>query len=414
MNIKVHTAVIGAGVSGMSAAIEAGGKKGNKIIILEKQNRPGRKLLASGNGRCNIGNTNMSPKFYHGDRAIIDSVLKFYTKERAERFYRSLGLLLYTDSEGRIYPYSNRADTVHECLKRKLKALNIDILSEFIISDIKKENSLFHISSNTDNVYAENIIFAAGSKAAPYLGADNSGYDILSKLGFKTAATFPSLCPVECREKYSTLKGIRSKGIVDLYADGKNIVSETGEIQFTDTGISGICVFNISRYVNEFFTLGTVSGTICKKISISLDLMQEYSKSDLIGYLRKCRSIFGDESCKNILSAALNQKLSEVIVKTSGISECSCRALNEDDLSRIADNVKAFTFTPSRAGSFRNAQVCAGGYDSSAVEPKTLMSRKVKNLFICGEMLDADGICGGYNIHFAFGSGMLAAKNINR
>lgn len=414
MNIKVNTAVIGAGISGMSAAIEAGGKKGNKVIILEKQNKPGRKLLASGNGRCNIGNTNMSPKFYHGDRAIIDSVLKFYTKERAERFYRSLGLLLYTDSEGRIYPYSNRADTVLECLKRKLKALNVDILSEFAICDIKKENGLFHISSKTDNIYAENIIFASGSRAAPYLGADGSGYDLLSRLGLNDVRTFPSLCPVECREKYSTLKGIRAKGTVNLYADGKNIISEPGEIQFTDTGISGICVFNISRYVNEFFALGTVSGNTCKKISITLDLMPGYSHSDIIGYLRKCRSIFGDDSCKNILSAALNQKLSETLVKVSRVSERSCRDLDEDDLSKIADNVKAFMFTPSCTGSFKNAQVCAGGYDSIVIDPKTLMCRKVKNLFICGEMLDADGICGGYNIHFAFGSGILAAKNINR
>ena len=409
MNIKVKTAVIGAGAAGMSAAISAAGKNSGKVIILEKQNKAGRKLLATGNGRCNIGNTDLSVKHYHGDKAIIKSVLSYYTKERAQKLYRSLGLLLRTDSEGRIYPYSSRSDTVLECLRKKLEALSVDIICSFEIKSIKKENGIFCICSQSDRVYAENIIFACGSQAAPHLGADTSGYDILLPLGIKPGLMFPSLCPVPCREKYRLLKGVRAKGRVSLYADGQIIKTEAGEIQFSDTGLSGICIFNISRYVNEFFAAGST-----KKLLISVDLMPEYNESDIIGYLRHCKKLFANDDSGLILSAALDVKLSQTIVKSAGLSGIRCGSLSDSDICRLAQNVKAFSFTPSGIGDFKSSQVSAGGFDSHTVDPRTLMCRKIKNLYICGEMLDADGDCGGYNLHFAFGSGMLAADSINK
>lgn len=409
MNIKVKTAVIGAGAAGMSAAICAAGKNNGKTVIIEKQNKAGRKLLATGNGRCNISNTDLSLKHYHGDTAIINSVLSFYPKERAKKFYRSIGLLLRSDSEGRVYPYSNRADTVLECLKRKLDSMSVEIIFNFAVTAVKKENGLFCISSREDRIFAENIIFASGSQAAPYLGADKSGFDILSSLSVKPGIMFPSLCPVACKEKYKQLKGVRAKGRVTLYADGKSIKTESGEIQFSDTGLSGICIFNISRYVNEFFA---VNKNKYKKLMMSVDLMPEYTESDMIGYLRKCRTLFSKNDSSNILSAALDIKLSDAIIKSAGLSGIKCGSLSDNDIAKIARCVKAFSFTPSEMSEFKNAQVSAGGFDSSAVDPKTLMCRKLKNLYICGEMLDVDGGCGGYNLHFAFGSGMLAGNSV--
>ncbi len=408
---KVKTAVIGGGAAGISAAIAAGSKFGKgSTVIIEKQSKIGRKLLATGNGRCNIGNKNMSAKYYHGDTLLIKSVLSEFTVDKAVRFYSSIGLLLKEDSEGRLYPYSNRAETVLECFRNKLKQLSVEIICGYEIIDIRKEKGLFVISAPDVIIYARYLVFATGSEAAPYLGADSSGYNFLQKKGLQPSPLFPSLSPVICQKTYRQLKGVRAKGYVTLYGNSYCIISKYGDIQFTDTGLSGICIFDISRYVNEFFTLGTIAGHKYSQLKISVDLMPEYSENDVLDYLRKCRKIFASERTENILSAALDKKISAVLIKYSGIERQSCGKLSEDDLKKLAFSVKHFGFIPSEISAFKNAQVSAGGFDCQTVDSQTLMCRKVKNLFICGELLDIDGECGGYNLHFAIGSGMLTAK----
>ena len=413
MNIKVRTAVIGAGASGLAAAITAGEKKSGKTIIIEKQDRAGRKLLATGNGRCNISNLHIFRDNYHGDRAIIDRVLSNYPYERAERMCNSLGFLLRSDSEGRVYPMSNRSDTVLDCMLRKLRSLSVDIMYGEEIRFLGKPDDKFCIVLKNDTVYADNIIMAAGSYAAPHLGSDKSAVKLMyDSFGFKYNTMYPALCPVICREKYASLKGVRAKGSVSLIADDNIIKTESGEIQFNDTGLSGICIFNLSGYVNEFLLCGTADGNNCKKIKISVDLMPDRHERDIIGFLRKCRRIFSGEDNTLLLSGLFDKKLSAVLMKCISAGSVTCEKLSEDDLRKAAHIIKNFEFTPSRISDVRNAQTAAGGYGSSIVEPATLMCRKVRNLFICGELLDVYGDCGGYNLHFAFGSGIMAAENI--
>ena len=415
MNMKQipKLAVIGGGASGLAAAITAARRFGGKnVIILEKQSRVGRKLLATGNGRCNIGNRNISSDHYFGDNALIESVLSDFGLKQHKRFFASLGLLLKEDSEGRLYPNSNQASTVLDCMRNELQRIGVEEKCDFTIDNITKKKNCFEIHSGETSINAENIIFACGSKASPSLGSDDSGNRILKSFGITPSPLFPSLSPVGTKEKYKILKGVRSSGSVRIIADGDEIRSKRGEIQFSDTGISGICVFECSRVVNEYLYFRTVKSKKVNNLIIQLDLMPDYNEIELIKYLRSCKSTFSGLPCEMILSGALNKKLSEAILTSTGIRHKLCSELDEDDLSTVADHTKNFTFTPEKTDSFKTAQVCAGGIGSDEVYLDTLMSRKTNGLYICGEMLNVDGDCGGYNLHFSFGSGIMAAKNI--
>ncbi len=407
--------IIGGGVAGLSAAVTCGRKFGRgSVAVIEKQKRTGRKLLATGNGRCNISNNLMSELHYSGDRELISSVVSYFSVSDMKKFLSGLGILVRENDfgSGRLYPFSNQASTVLDMLRLALVRYGVDEITEMDIKAINKTNNTFEITCGNGTFYSEYIIFATGSKASPSLGADDSGYQLLKSLSIKSTKLFPALSPVETKEKYNLLKGVRAKGSVNVIADGNFLTQDIGEIQFTDRSLSGICVFNISGCVNEYLYYGTVSGKLCKEMMISLDVMHEYSRDDVCAYLRKARQIFRERKPTEILSAVLNKKLAEVIVIYSGIRKKSCKELDENDIQQIAECVKDFRFTPVRSDSFKTAQVCAGGIGSDEVFADTFMSKKVKNLYICGELLNVYGECGGYNLHFAVGSAIIAAKNI--
>ena len=411
---KYKVAIIGGGASGLAAAVVCADKVGGKnVILLEKQQKIGRKLLATGNGRCNISNRNMDISHYHGDHRIAQSVLSSFGTKNLKRFFSGLGLLLRDDPEGRMYPYSNQAITVLDCIKNELEKHETNIRYEFVPGSIRQDSQGFIIQSDSDTIYADSVIFACGSKASGSLGSDDSGIKLLEKMGIRSSPLFPALSPVETAERYKYLKGVRSKGTVSVIADGKKIISKSGEIQFTDKGISGICVFECSRPVNEFLIFGTVDNKSTARMNISLDIIPELKYDSLCKYIRSCRSYFADLPAAMILSGALNKKLSEAVICFSGIRKNRCSELDENDVIRLADCAKSFIFTPKKTDIFNLAQVCAGGVSSDEINPETLMSKKINKLYICGEMLNVDGDCGGYNLHFAFGSGILAAKNIN-
>ena len=401
MEIKrVKVAIIGGGAAGLACAITCGERFGrNSTVIIERQARVGKKLLATGNGRCNITNRNASPEHYHGDETIIKSVLERFSPNDCEKFFARIGILFRDEDDGRVYPYSNQASTVLDGMRLNCERLGISEICGFEIKQIKKNNGFFSVISENITVQAENIVFSTGSKASSSLGANDSGYRLLQNFGINSTSLKPALCPVVTKEKYKNLKGVRAKGTVTLFDGDKKIIFREGEIQFTDYGISGICVFDISRFVSD-----------CKNPKIFVDVMKEYSENHLCDYLFKCRKIFANAG--DILTGALNKKLAQVIVQNCGVSQKTCRELSESDIKKLAHAVKNFTFTPLKSEDYSNAQVCAGGITSKYIYPETLMSKTVKNLYICGEMLDADGECGGYNLHFAFGSGILVGKSI--
>ena len=411
--MKTNTAVIGGGASGLTAAVGCSRLSGKgSVLIIEKQQRTGRKLLASGNGRCNITNSGISEKRYHGDKEIIRSVLSGHSYEDMCVFMRSLGVLLREESEGRVYPYSNQASTILDALRNECERLGAEELCGFDIKQVKKEKGGFLIISDDTDIFAKNVIFASGSQASPSLGSDGSGYKLLEALGIGHTPLFPALSPVSTKEKYKELKGVRTKGRVSLFADGNIIQSTEGEIQFTDSGISGICVFELSRAVNEFFALGTVCGSEYKNISITADIMSGFSFAELCDYLFMCRKIYSDKGAEFLLSGAVNKKLAHTAAVICGLAGKKCGSLSGRDIKQLAECVKNMKFTPVQSDAYKTAQVSAGGIDSRYIEPQTLCSRKYRGLYICGELLDTDGDCGGFNLHFAVGSALKAAGSI--
>ena len=413
--IHYQTVVIGGGAAGYAAACTLADEIGGKMTaVVEKQTKAGRKLLATGNGRCNISNEHISLSHYHGDEAIAERVLSSFSAQDMRTFFGKLGVMLRTDSEGRIYPYSNQAVTILSALQEHCRRKNVCEMLSFEIQSVRKENGVFIITSPDMTITSEKLIFACGSKAAPKLGADDSGFALLSSFGIHPTALFPSLSPVYCAEKRKNLKGVRAKGKALLVADGKPVKTTFGEIQFIEKGLSGICIFELSRYVNEFLSFGTVGKTAVHTVSIELDLVQELSFRELLQLLENNRSIFSRSPAVNMISGILPQALSGQITKECGLSEKPCSSLTSRDLKLLTKTIKQFSFTPETLCGFDAAQVCAGGIDSTQINPDTLMSRNVRNLYLCGEMLNVDGDCGGFNLHFAVGSGILAAKHISK
>lgn len=411
-NIITNTAIVGGGASGLCAGIACARRTGS-AVILERQPRTGRKLLATGNGRCNISNLNISPEHYHGDRAIIDSVIGGFTPEDLKDFFMSLGVMLRPDSEGRIYPYSGQASTVLNALRDECRRLKVEELCSFHISEIKCSSDGFRIFSDSAVIQAKNLVIASGSQAFPQSGADDSGYRLLDSLGISYTPLFPALCPVFTKERYKALKGVRAKGCVSLIADGKNLEKTEGEIQFTENGLSGICVFELSRAVNEFLLFGKADGVRYSSVKLSLDLMKELRFSQVCDYLFSCKSVFYDSTASLLCSGSLNDKLALCIAKANSMENKPCSSLTSRDIKQIAKTIKDFSFTPVMSDGFKSAQVSAGGVGSREADPRTLMSKKIKNLFICGELLDADGDCGGFNLHFAIGSALKLAEHIS-
>ena len=381
-------AIIGGGASGLCSAICAARnlrKKGlsGKITVLERSQKVGRKLLATGNGRCNLMNENISLSSFHGDIKIAESVFSRFSYDEISEFFSSLGLLTRADSMGRVYPYSNRADTVLSTLLLACKQYGVEIITDFTVLDIKRHKDKLEIISESCKISASSVIIACGSRANKGLGS-NLGYELLGKIGVSYSPLFPSLTSVAVSENISMLKGVRVRGNVKFLADKQIIHSEDGEIQFTDKSLSGICVFNISRYAGEFFRLGTINGNNCENIRIELNLMPEYSFSEIISILQNRRKAFPKADCKELLAGILDERLANILSKMD--------------------------FTPIKSDNNATAQVTAGGVTSKEIDVNTLALKSDKRIKFCGEILDVDGDCGGYNLSFAWASGMLCAE----
>lgn len=413
MNIsKTFIAVLGGGASGLCAAITAARelkKHGlsKKVVIIERADRTGRKILASGNGRCNLMNQTLTYDCFHGDRKIIESVFSQYNTAEIKDFFRSIGVLLQSDSSGRIYPYSNRAETVLSSLLAAVKALNIEIITSFDIVEIVPDKKNIRIIGNDAEVLAQRVVFACGSNAQKGLGSD-SGYKLVENLGIKLAPIFPSLCSVAVEGRQNILKGVRAKGMVSVICDGNLIKSEAGEIQFTDTSLSGICVFNISRIVNEFCLFKTVNGTRYSKMNVEVNLMPDFSFIEVTSALFDRKKAINDCTAQELLSGILDKKLAEFISKRIKIFD---KQVKNSDIKRIANELCHLSFVPILHDNTSGAQVMAGGVSGDDVNCRTLCAKRDKRLFFCGEILNVDGDCGGYNLSFAWASGMLSGKS---
>lgn len=397
--------VIGGGASGLVAAIFAA-KGGKHVTILERNNTCGKKILVTGNGRCNYWNSDMDISYYlSNDLDVLEKIITGDNKKCILDFFDILGIVPNIKN-GYYYPFSNQATSVKNALLIEANLLGVEIITDFKVTEIVK-NENFIINPSKEHIQAKNVILSTGSKAASYTGSDGIGYVLAKSLSHSVIKPLPSLVQLKGNEKYfKKWAGVRSLVNVSLYEDGKKIKEEYGEIQLTDYGISGVCVFNISGYVATGLSQG-------KNECVVIDFMP-WLEDDLNKWLKKQGSKVKGRTVSELLEGFLNYKLVKVILEKSNIClSMLFDNLNEKQIENLSNNLKQFNLNIVGTNSFDKAQICSGGVPLKEINPETMESLKISGLYFTGEILDVAGACGGYNLGFAWISGMLAGKGVS-
>ena len=368
MNLKYDAVIIGGGASGLMCAIAAKRKNQNlKVAVIEKNDRVGKKLLSTGNGRCNLTNMNVRADKYVGSfQKQSASIFEKYDAEALLGYFNELGLMTCADSEGRVYPLCRQATSVLDVLRFQCENLGVDIFCAQTVKSIKHSNT-FTVTTAEHSFTSDKLVIAAGSKAGPKLGGNGSCADYLKNLGHSFVPFSPALCPV----------------------------------QFNEDNLSGICVFDLSLY--------SKSGD-----EISLDLTPDISIEELYIFLSKNKIRFANQTADNILTGVLQKRLAQAVMKQAGVKGFNplCSDLSDDTIRKIASTAKHLSFTVTDNGGFDRAQACKGGVMGSEIDEATMQSRICNNLYVCGEAIDLCGECGGYNLHFAFASGIIAGESL--
>ena len=402
MNKHFDVAVIGGGAAGLFfTAIAADTRKNIKIAVIEKNQRVGKKLLSTGNGRCNLTNLYTSESDYHGSfKPFINNVLATCSVQKLLELFGRMGLITKADDFGRVYPKSNQASSVLDVLRFNCEKTNVDFFCENKVLKLAKEKDIFRIITDKETFTADKVVFSTGGAAAPKVGGDSSGYELLKTLGHTIIKPSPALCPIGVKSEFlKSLKGIRVQGEISLMGENKTISSETGEIQFTENTLSGICVFNLSQYIEKD-----------KDYILKVKLMPEADFGEILNILKNNQRVFSNLDAENIMTGIFHKRIAHALVKSAKISfDKKVKDLSERELKTLVRLINNFEFKVSGITDFNNAQVTKGGVKADEINPDTMESKKTKGLYIIGEALDCNGDCGGYNLHFAFATGYMAA-----
>ena len=401
--------IIGGGASGLVAAITAA-RTGKKVTIIEKNNIMGKKILVTGNGRCNYFNQDQNIKHYKSENLeLLEKIITRPNLDKVLEFFKEIGIEPKIKN-GYYYPFSNQAVSIQNGLMSEIKNLDIEIKNNITVQEVKKENNKFIITTNEQNITADKVIIATGSKAAPKTGSDGSGYEICKKLGHTIIKPLPALVQLKGNEKYfKEWNGIRADASIELYEDNQKIGQDIGEIQLTDYGISGICVMNLSGRIarglyegkSEYVKINFVEG-------LNLKTTQQF-----IEFMNKRNATMKNRTISELLEGIINYKLVNVLLKKSKIAiTTKWNQLSEQQELELAKNIIELKINIIDTNSFDKSQVCSGGIPLSEIDIDTMESQKTKGLYIIGELLDVDGDCGGYNLTWAWISGMLAGKHV--
>lgn len=405
--MKHELIIIGGGASGIMAAILSK-DMGADAAILEGTDRVGKKLLTTGNGRCNITNKYIEANRYHSENSeFFTYALKTFGSEGSADFFASLGLPLVTLEEGRMYPMSLQASSVLDILRLALEDRGIPVYLNSKVKSIKKQKSGFRLETSSGDVYeCKKLILACGGKSLPASGSDGSGYSLAKSLGHGIVNTVPSL--VQLKLDYKNLKalsGIKFNGVAGIYIDGELKKKEFGEILFTDYGISGPPILQLSR---------AASYALSKKLkaNIFIDIMYTMDLKTLEDFLENHWAIFSYRSVYDTFIGIINKKLIPVLLKQAGITDIhkACSALDYMEKKNICRLLKAWEFQVIDTNSWGAAQVTAGGINTSEVNPETMESKLIPGLYFSGEILDVDGDCGGFNLQWAWSSAFASSK----
>lgn len=401
--------VVGGGASGMVAAIAAA-RQGAEVTIIEHMDRVGKKLLSTGNGRCNLTNLSLAEKCYHcSQKGFPMKVLNRFGVQDTLDFFWDLGLVTKSKN-GYIYPNSEQAAAVLDLLRLELEHEKVCVLlSSEIRQPIQKKRGRFLVRIGKGDISSDALILAAGSRAAPVTGSDGSGYQLARKFGHRILTPLPALVQLRCSGKYfKQLAGVRCEARVTLYSEGRKLAADTGEVQLTDYGISGIPTFQVSRFASKKLAEG-------KEVHAVLDFMPSMTKTDVRDFLKRRVALLPERKCRDFLTGVFHKKLAFVLLRLSGIAEeQSVGKVADASWEQLLDQIKGFEAPVTATNSFEQAQVCCGGADTREVVPETLESRLVPGLYLVGELLDVDGVCGGYNLQWAWSTGYLAGTHAGR
>ena len=404
MSEKQEIVIIGGGAAGLMAAVICG-QAGKKVLVLEQKEKIGKKLLATGNGKCNYTNLKQEEGCYHSKSlSMAMKILHQFTEQETLSFFKEIGIFPKIKN-GYCYPNSQQASSVVEALEVQLRDLGIKIECNTKVVEIKKKKEEFFIRCNQGCYRGDKVIIATGGKASPKLGSDGSGYELVQAFGHTVFTPLPALTALKCKDPFfKKLAGVRTDGMVSLCWDGKRKVEAAGELQLTAYGISGIPVFQVSRY-------GAKGLLQKKKVTACLDFFPGMELEELKKELTRRFRGKSEKTAMEAMTGLLNHKLNAVLLKESGIEwEEKANKIGKEAIKRLAIHIKETVVQVTDTNGFDNAQVTAGGVSLEEIHVKTMESLKERGLYLCGEILDVDGICGGYNLQWAWTSGYLAGK----
>ena len=394
--------VIGGGASGILAALTAAENPNNRVLLLERQQRIGRKLLATGNGRCNLTNTGAAPENYHGeDPDFVRPTLSAFGPEDALRYFHRLGLLTAEEYGGRVYPLSNSANSVLDVLRLALDRAGVEQRCAAPVKSLRREKRGFAVEIEGEPLQGDAVILACGGAAGAKLGGVMDGYQLAKSLGHKRTGLYPALVQLVTEPEYPrALKGVRAESALTLTRRGFALAKSRGELQFTDNGVSGPAVFDLSR----------AAATGGEGLTLHIRLLP-LEEAEILSLLRERQAGYPELPASEIMTGMLHNRLGRMLVKYAGLSpNTPLRELTEAELGTLARACVDFRLPVKGTEGFDHAQVTAGGLRTADFDPATLESRLVPGLFACGELLDVDGDCGGYNLQWAWASGRLAGR----
>ena len=407
--------IIGGGAAGLSAAItfynSASPSRRKKMVIIERMDRIGKKILATGNGRCNLSNANISPEKYSSStpEILTNMIAKMQAKTTLD-FFHKLGLLCRTDADGRIYPYCNQASVVLDVLRNYISMAEISVLCSCKISSLATTPYGFLISTeNHEPITTRNILIATGGCAAPQFGSDGSGFGYARMLGHSINIIQPCLVSIESNTIDKSLKGIRTHCNASLFKSDRLIAHDTGEVQFLEHGLSGIPIFQLSRFFEQ--------SNRTYDYNIYLDFFPEISFESLLFDITSRLESGYNKPIINCLAGMLNNRLMQFLLKQQYPfyqKSVNIAAISKKDILSIVDGLKRFRIIPIKSFAWDKAQATRGGVPLSEINPETCESLICPNLYFAGEILDAVGECGGYNLHWAWNTGILVGEAISR
>lgn len=410
MSKAQNIVIIGGGAAGLAAGIFLL-RSGAAVTVCERASRVGKKLLTTGNGTCNIGNRHMNVSHYHGaDPQFVAPALAAFSPDDSVAFFASIGVDVITREDGKMYPRSLQASSVLDCLRAAFADLGgVTRCDTDVVRLVPDKHGVAVVCASGETLAADRVLVSTGGAASPSSGGSTGGYALLESLGHKRMPLFPSVVPLKADTTYlRAVKGIRADVQLTLQIDGRPVATHAGELLFTEYGLSGPVTMQIARVIGDW------ERKQHGRASAVIDLLPDMDERTLADRLRERRTIDGGRRPLELFfTGLLHNRIGQTVVRAAGLSlNDPVSSLSDSDIAALVRGIKAWEVAVTGTTGLAHAQVTAGGIATAGFDPQTMQSHLCKSVFAAGEVLDIDGDCGGYNLHWAFASAQLAARGM--